>query len=163
MRGKKGGEKMFSLWWFLVLAVVCVAIISGVLLYYSASIDVRGIESEILSSRIYDCFISKGNLNSNVFDKDFDLFKECRISESVINSKYYFRVKIFDSTNSIVKEFRKGVASYEADCEIQIEGKKTEAKNMVQCFKRIDNVVYSGESYKIEILAGSNNLGGRIK
>jgi len=60
-KDKTGGEKLLSIWWLFTIAMVGAGIVFGVSMFYSAEIDVRNVEAEILSNKILDCFFVAGN------------------------------------------------------------------------------------------------------
>ena len=66
----KKGEKLLSIWWFFVIAVVATGITVGVLIYYSASIDMREAEAELLSEKIFDCVVEEGFVVEEIFEED---------------------------------------------------------------------------------------------
>ncbi len=104
IKNKKGGEKIFSIWWMLVLTIFGIGIVSGVLIFYSADTDVRGLEAKILYERISDCLINKGYLNNNLLNSDFDFYKECRLSKEILNSNnFYFKISVFNESGNLLK------------------------------------------------------------
>ena len=59
---KIGGEKLFSFVWLFTIAMVWLGVAYGVGMFYSAEVDVRSVEVEILADRISDCFFEQGML-----------------------------------------------------------------------------------------------------
>ena len=51
MLNNKKAEKYLSIWWFFVLAMIAMGIVAGVLIFYGADVNVKGLEAEILSGR----------------------------------------------------------------------------------------------------------------
>ncbi len=164
MKNKRGGEKLISIWWLIMLAIVGVGITAGVLIHSSANIDVRELEAGILSEKISDCIFENGFLIDEFLEEGFDFFEKCRLSEEIFGegSFYYFNVKVYDESDELINEIRGGDASFEKDCEIQEE---VEARNYPKCFKKEENIFYYEgneiEEGRIEILTASNQLGGK--
>ena len=69
IRNKKGGEKLLSIWWFIVLTLVTAGLVLAVLIFYSAEYDVRLKEADSLHDKIYDCLVDKNDfLNQSFFE-----------------------------------------------------------------------------------------------
>ena len=167
----KKGEKLLSIWWFFVIAVAATGITVGVLVYYSASIDMREAEAELLSEKIFDCVIEDGFLVGDILEEDFDVFENCILKEEVFGegSSFYFHIKIFDESGDLIREAIKGgVSSFEKDCGIQEEdeeGKKVKAKYYPKCVSKEEEIWYYKNGIKkgeLEILAASNQLGRKV-
>ncbi len=164
MKNKKG-QKLISIWWLIMLAIVGVGITAGVLIYSSANVDVREVEAEILNEKISDCIFENGFLIEEFLEEGFDFFEKCKLNEDVFGegSAFYFSVKVYNELGELIKEAREGDASFERDCEIQ---KVVRAKNYPKCVKKDEGIsYYQGseiEEGRIEILAASNQIGGKI-
>lgn len=177
----KKGEKLLSIWWFFVIAVVGAGITAGVLIYYSASVDMRGAEAELLSEKIFDCVVEEGFLIEGLLEESFDVFEECKLKEEVFEdgSFFYFHIRIFDEAGDLIKvfdesgdlvreEIKEGDVSFEDDCEIQEEdeeGKKVRAKYYPKCVRKKKIIWYYSNGIKegeLEILTASNQVGGKI-
>ena len=132
-KGKKAGEKILSIWWFFILALIGVTTVASVVMYYSADVDVKEIEAGILAGKVADCIIQQGYLN-NEFIKagsSFDIFKNCNIDETVIksNNNFYIGISAYDSnscnengecTKKIEKlEFSAGADTIPEDCKLK--------------------------------------------
>ena len=166
---KRGGEKIMSVWWFAVLVVVGTGIVISVLIFYSAEEDVRGIESEILYSKIVDCVANNGFLVDGVLEKEFDLMKTCNLNEKVINEEklFYIKINILDENgNSLREPIVEGNKEFPQECEIQRpdeNGKTVGAKYYAKCFENSINILYGERKIgKLEILTASNNVGRKI-
>jgi len=161
IKNKKGGDKLLSLWWFFILGVIGGFIVLGVVIYYSADTNVNPIEASILSDKLVGCLIQEGNLNSNVFNPDFDLFKECNLDRKMfgIGSFLYFNISIYDSDNKLIRELINGSGTFELDCKV---GMKINAKYFPSCVSENYFANSGNKSYRINILGGSNQLGAKI-
>jgi len=62
---------LLSIWWLFTIAMVGAGIVFGVSMFYSAEIDVRNVEAEILSNKILDCFFEQGILSDNLLENRF--------------------------------------------------------------------------------------------
>ena len=169
LKNKAGGEKLLSIWWFFVLTVVGVGIVIAVLMFYSADVDIRELESEILYERVSDCIVQDGFLVEGIFNKDFDLLKQCNLNEKIFNEDklLYINIQIFDEAGNNLREVEGGIeegnSQFPKQCEFQEEG--VEAKHYAKCFEKDLIVLYNKEGIKqgkIKILTASNNQGRKI-
>lgn len=174
MLNKKGGEKLLSVWWFFVLAIVGVGVSAGVLIYHSADVDIREIEAEILYEKILNCITEQGFLIEEALKEDFnvsDFFEECELNEEIFEEEsiFYFNIQILDESENLIKEIRGGDFSFEKDCKIQEEdeeGKKIEAKYYPRCVREKETILYYEDNEikeaTLEILTASNQVGRKI-
>jgi len=49
LKNNRADSKLISIWWFAVLFLIAGGIVAGTLLFYSRGIDVRALESNVLS------------------------------------------------------------------------------------------------------------------
>jgi hypothetical protein len=160
MRKNKKAEKLLSIWWFFVLAVIAGGIVIGVLIYSSADISVRETEANVLAEKITDCLIDNGYLKENIFDKNFNIFDFCSLNQKVFekSGNFYFNISIFDSEN-LIFNLAKGNPAFEKDCKIQ---EKTETKYFPKCSEKQEIALFKDKNVQINILAGSNQNGRKI-
>jgi len=157
---KKGGEKWLSIWWFFVLGVIGGAIVIGVLIYYSARIEVKSLEAEILTDRVLRCISDGSYLNEDFLSPSFDIFSECSINKDQFGpgSLYYLEISAKDlDGNSKRPEITAGDFSLKSDCEI---AQAVTAEKYAKCVKRDELVFYSKEGklekIRINIISASN-------
>lgn len=161
---KRGAEPLLSIWWFVVLALVGTGIVSAVIIYYSAEIDIKGAETTILNERLFGCLNENGFLAYDFFNESFNIFRYCGISESVIKSggNFYFKVEIKDLSGNSEGVVRGGDASLESDCNVAAS-QKISAKHYPSCKSDYEDVSYlkNGELKrgKLTILSASNQMG----
>jgi hypothetical protein len=168
--GKKGSEKYLSIWWFFVLVIILVGIVTGVLVFYSVDLDLKSYEAKYLSERLVSCFSEKGQ---TYYSGEFDIYQKCGIRKEVFDkgSNFFYRIQILDENGEIIKEFSDGQISYENDCavlgKIQSEnnqqGNEIKAQHYPACMERTALINYnSGNGIKkgsISVVAGSNQAG----
>jgi hypothetical protein len=165
LKNKVGGEKIFSLWWFFVLALTGGVIVAGVFIFYSSPIDARGVESNTLNDKISNCLIRQGYLVDDALDKDFSIFEKCYLNEDVFLGKtsFYFNIIFSNEAGKIREDIAQGDFSFEKDCEIASEVK---ADEFPRCYKNIQPFYYyeNGKMKKgnLQILTASNQKGRRI-
>lgn len=163
IRSKKGGEKLLSLWWFFSLTVIGAGIVFGVLSYYSAELEIKGVEANVMADKLVRCIDNQGFLNNEVLKDNFDALKQCGFSEKMFSSGiFYFNISIYDKNGNSLKEIVKGAGSFQADCQIQEES-KIKAKHYPKCAKKDEKIYYyQGQIQEgtIKILAASNQYGG---
>lgn len=161
LKNKKAGEKLLTIWWFIVLGVIGGGIGIGIMIYFSATVNTNGVESGILGERIINCISENGYLKNNVLSSDFDIFKECSIDRKLFQRGSYLYFNVTISSNSIVLvNFIAGDYSFERDCSI---ASKISASKFAKCDEKIETVYDDkNEIIKIHVLTGSNQQGGRI-
>ena len=76
---KKADERLLSIYLFIIYIIVSIGIVSGVLVFHGAGLDVREIEAEILSEKIIDCLVDNGELVKGVLEEEFNLKEFCNI------------------------------------------------------------------------------------
>jgi len=164
---KRGGEKLLSVWWFAVLAIVGTSVVMAVLMYYSGNVDVRDIESSVLSNRIYDCISDNGLLIPSFFDSNFDIINQCGLSSEVFHtgSNLMLKIAVKDSAGNELKSLVEGNAAFEKDCDIVKSG-AVRAKNFPKCTYASGSVYYFEnnriKTASLNILTASNQFGGKV-
>lgn len=163
-KDKKAGEKLLSAWWFVIIVIVGGGVAVSVIMYYSADIEVREVEAEILYEKIADCIIQQGVLIEDIFKKDFDIFTKCGLSKKVFeNQDFSFKIRVLDDSGKFLREdIIEGDISFEKDCEIK---EKIQAKHYLKCVKRAENILYYSDGIKkgvLEVLTASNQIGRKI-
>lgn len=171
---KKGGEEVLSLWWFLVFALIGVAIISGVIIYYSVIVDVRQIEADILADRIINCIVKDGNIKDFMQKNDFDFFSECGINKET-KDYYYAKIIVYDSASCKIEEQSQKseincqnelksfdvmkAKNFQDYCDLQKESRQNK---LPQCVEKFVYVFDGGEARVLKITAASNQKSGEI-
>ncbi len=162
---KKGGEKIFSVWWFFILAVVGLGIVAGVFIFYSADVDVREIESAALYDKIVDCISEQGFLKDDLLKEDFDIFKECKLNKNILNNgDFYVRIQELNKTeNKIREDIVIGNTAFKIDCEIILSDDKLKAEKFPKCVNRSEDFLYYKDNQiktaTLNILTASNQKG----
>ncbi len=168
---KKGQENILSAWWFFCLAFVAAGIVIGVLIFYSAEMDIRELEADVLANKIADCLANEGYLadleNFNVYD--------CGLEEEIFeNGNFYFNISFVDSqTGKKIQDKEDiigGRISMDKECKIKMD-EEIKAKHFPGCVEKQvfvleetidDNNNVQINKLKIKILAASNNFGESI-
>lgn len=162
MRSKKG-EKLLSIWWFVTLALVGVAIVAGVLMYFSGDIEIKQIEAGILSQKVVNCVVRHGFLVEDIFNENPDILKLCSLNPKVFeNGNFYFKISAFDEGNKEIRAPLKfGDFSLEKDC---FENKIL-SKSYPKCVLSRVEVSYLKDGVKkgrIEVLGVSDSNGEKL-
>ncbi|MEK6850708.1 MAG: hypothetical protein AABX85_03985 [Nanoarchaeota archaeon] len=165
MLNNKKAEKYLSIWWFFVLAMIAMGIVAGVLIFYGADVNVKGLEAEILSGRLYECLESNGFILDKFLLNDFNLFLQCNIAKEVFgpDDEYYLRISISDISGKKMREdIIAGNVPYEKDCLVE---KSLVAKNYPKCVVSNKEILFFDgkevKPVKLEIIIASNQLGKR--
>ncbi|MEK6820660.1 MAG: hypothetical protein AABX71_03030 [Nanoarchaeota archaeon] len=105
MHSKTAGERILSIWMFIIWIIIFLGITSAVLAIYSVRVNVKRVEAGILSDKIIDCISENGYLRED-FSYDFDVFSECRINKDVIEraGNYNILAEVYDFYSCSKKE-----------------------------------------------------------
>src|SRR3989344_8468038 len=136
----KRGEKLLSIWWFLSLVLVGGGIVLGVLLFYSAPVDVRVHEADILSERVLDCLNENGFLIDEYYEngKNFDI-SVCGLSKMILyNNEFFLKISFNDDAEKTL--LITGDPGIEVLCEVQEKG--VVAERNAQCVRKKESVLY---------------------
>ncbi len=152
---KRGGEKIMSVWWFFVLVIVGVGITSGVLLFYSADVNVKQTEADILYDKIAECIFENGFLIDEFLKNDFDIFETCDLNKGIIDGgDFYFKI-----STDIRKDIVKGDKSFEV-----LQDSK--GPHLPRFGGKTENIFYYQNNEikeaEIEILTASNQIGKKF-
>ena len=97
---KRGGDKIISVYWFVVLFIVAGAVVYMAASFYGKPYDVRGIEASIMINNIADCISEGGNIKEGVLDNE-NFLESCNLNFEVEDYKdwkekgqYYVEVEI---------------------------------------------------------------------
>ena len=145
---KKGMEKIMSVYWFVILALVAGAIVFMVYSFYGNPYDVRHIEAEVLSNKIIECLSGDDGLVKidNNFNEDF--LNKCHLDFQTEDEKtqYYVEVKFYDFNSNTPLNF-------------EITGKgDVNLKNYLGDLQNSDAVGFSNKSFYI---MDKENNGGK--
>lgn len=88
MRGKKGDERVLSIYLFIIYIIVAIALVSGVIIFYGTPLDIRELEARALTDRVIYRLVDKGELTGEVFKTDFDLKAYCGLDFKDNTKKY---------------------------------------------------------------------------
>ena len=159
---KKAEYEIFSIWWFVVLAIIALVVAVVVNMYVSAEVDVRGYESGIMYNQIANCFIQNGFLKQEVLDNNFDIYSFCALSnKSIVGSNLFFTLVLKNESGSILKKIQSEGTSYFDDCLVSNMGEK--GASFPKCVYRNESVYYfvNGERkyYTMELMTASNHFG----
>lgn len=150
---KRGIEKFFSIWWFLIIVIISLFVVFAVFIYYSSSVDTREVESKILYEKIINCLSRNGVLVEDIAHEGFDLFDACSLDKNLISNSGLFFLEVALDEKIIVSE---GAASFRADCEIVNSG--VIGRNYPGCTIESEKVFSSdrSESFELNTIVASN-------
>src|SRR3989344_4017276 len=83
----KKGDKILSIYWFAILAIVVVGIVAMVIVFYGKPYDIRKEESGVLTMKIADCLSDGKYLDKKINNEN--IIAECHF---VLNDEYFFEV-----------------------------------------------------------------------
>lgn len=150
---KASDETILSPFFFLMLGIIAIAIITSVVVILSSNSDIRIGEAKILNDRLVYALDNNGYLNQKILDGGFDIFKEADINPQIENSlDFYFNIGIYDENNELKYSFIKGNSDFEIQC--GLNGKK-----LAKCYSRevaLLNPEETSQIFRVKILSGSN-------
>ncbi|MBS3086724.1 hypothetical protein J4422_03415 [Candidatus Pacearchaeota archaeon] len=102
---KTGGDKIISVYWFVILFIVAAAIVYMVFSFYGKPYDIRELEANALTNRVADCVSQTGYLREEVLIEGFNenLLEQCNLNFEVEDAcgwkeqgQYYVEIEILD-------------------------------------------------------------------
>ena len=155
-RGFKG-DKIVSVYWFVILFIVAAAIAYMVISFYGKPYDIRGAEADFLTTRMADCLSEAGYLKESVLLKDFqdNFLEKCRINfqtEDVYGwreqGQYYLETNIFNFVSGqLISSFNAGNSNLKDSC-------KLDGETLPVCFEEtLYSIDKNNNQYKIDILS----------
>ena len=91
---RRGSERMLIVYWFAIIIIVSVAIVSMVNMFYGSNYDVQSIETKILGDVIANCLTQGGLLKDQVLV--MDSLDSCLLDFTSQEEKYFVKVEFFD-------------------------------------------------------------------
>jgi hypothetical protein len=155
---KRGEERIFTIWWFVVIVLVSVAVVLATLGFFSKETNTRQYEANILYERILECLVQNGHLRSD-FNENFNIYQACNFSKGALESGLFYFSIILD--DKLILEG--GDKSKRGSCSIALSD-KVKVKDELGCVNRTEIVLYSvGEDLKrgkIQVLTSSSQDSG---
>lgn len=163
LNNKRGGDKLISVYWFLILIIIAGGVVAMVNVFYGSAYDVREVEAEILSRKVADCLVHGGEMDQRlitggVFRESFrDNFMElCKLTfekkEEFDKDEYYLEVNFYRLSNLKTSDWLivEGNLNWKGDCDFQEE----ENERLVKCSQ---NKFYATDKedrvYMVDILS----------
>lgn len=117
---KKGTEKLVYTFWFFVIVIVTIVIVSMVNFFYSSEYDVQDLEVKILADKVADCLITGGNLTRDIFSQEFNnkFLEKCNINFKDYENSYYTEVEFYEFNSC---DLNSGICNKNLENSIKIE------------------------------------------
>ncbi|MBS3093892.1 hypothetical protein J4456_04915 [Candidatus Pacearchaeota archaeon] len=136
---------------FLCFLVIGVGIAIGMYVFFSYTVDVRGLEAQILGEKLVNGLVDQGHLRDNVLTNNFNIYHEAHISKKIIDqNEHYFSLDIIKN-GEIIKNIDGGNREYKVLC--HLSGEK-----LPRCFSQSIKI----DGYTINILSASNYQGAGV-
>ncbi len=153
----KKGDKLISVYWFVILFIVAGAIVYMTISFYGEPYDIREAEAYILINKVAECLSEAGYLEEGVLSAEFkeNFMEECNLNFEVEDAydwkqqgQYYLEIDFYNfSTNQSTGTIKKGNEVLKTDC-----GKK--GKSLPVCLERSFYVLDREKNqYQIDILS----------
>jgi hypothetical protein len=156
MKNKTGDSRLLTPWLFFVLGLIGVAIVAAVVIFFSASFDIRLNEARTLSDKITNGISDNGHLKDEVLAKNYDILNNSDIGGLVFSDAGSFYLNVTILSGDMVKQsFIKGNSDFEIQCRLNND-------KFAKCFERefiLLDKTNPSVFYKIKILTGSNSKG----
>ena len=154
---KKGGDKIISVYCFVILFLVAAAVSYMVISFYGKPYDVRGLEANILTNRIADCVSENGYIKEETLTREFgnEFLEKCKLNFEAENihdwqsqEQYYAQVEVIGfNSNAKISEFSAGNVNLKNFCE-------TKGKYMPLCLQRsFYSIDKNNTQYQVNILS----------
>lgn len=162
MINKKGEEKYFSIWWFLVLLLVGGSVSYATSAFLSADRDIRFLEAGILYTQVENCLVKDNILDVSVFNGEYSIYNNCSLGKQIINDSLFIGIKLKENDRILNQVF---FGKYYLDeCKIVLSGVK--AEKYPKCILVEEEIFFIENGLKkrgtLEIVVGSNNHGSKI-
>jgi len=150
--GKKGAEKILSIYWFLILVIIAGGIFSMVYVFYGHPYDFRDLEARALTNQIADCISDGGQIKPSINISNINLLEDCNLNFndlSYTEVQYYSRLELYNPDSQKISESSAGNSNLESSCELSSEDYKKLARcNTEQLYSTIN-----GQGITIKILS----------
>jgi len=150
LKNKKAGERVLGFYWMIVFLIITVGIVSAAVLFYGNPLDVRGIESRILSDKIIECIADKGSLNEtavNLLNADgINLQEVCGLNFAdnyYDENQFYAEIIIENGKNIVFNKEHSG--AFKDFCE-------QKSRKLPICHKEILFLLKGNDFQKVSIL-----------
>jgi len=121
IRNKKG-DKIISVYWFVILFLVAAAVVYMTVIFYGTPKDIRNAESEVLANKIAECLSEGGYLKEGILeDSSFkdNLLSKCNINFNVEDfsnwkekTQYYLEIAINKFDSALPKNLGENIFSF---------------------------------------------------
>jgi len=114
IKNKKAGERLLSIYLFIIYIIVIIGLVSGIINFKDSSLDVRNKEAGVLTDKVIDCLVEQGRLREDFFEADFDLIAECDFNFKDNTEKYLGEERYAVRVDSFYFENKKALKNVEA-------------------------------------------------
>lgn len=170
MKNKDGsGNDVMFFWLFFVWVIIGGSIVIGVIIFYSSQMDVRALETNILTKKVASCLVNNAGIINNEYFEEGEarkLLSDCALSRKIIEESNYFYILANITKTEDWKEYEKPtiIKSLEIgnkDLTFQCAVKKgTKTKKFGFCEERSIYAIYEeqgvGKESIIKIFVGVN-------
>ena len=152
---KASDELIISPFFFLMLGLIGIAIITSVVVILSSNSDIRVGEAKTLNDRLVYAIDDNGYLNKEIIKGGFDIISQADINPQMIENSndFYFNIGIYDEKGVLRYNFVKGNGDFEIQC--GLNGKK-----LAKCYFReisLLNPLEPTQLFRIKIFSGVNS------
>lgn len=158
---RKGGERLLSVYWFLIFLIVAIAVVSGVYIFFSKPIDVREAETGILNDKLISCFVDDGKLrnldvtDSNLEDRcglDF-ADRSVRSDGNLVYSELQYYVEVDIGLPGGEKVIKLGNENYKPFC-----GQEKSRMNIPYCYANRLVALNGGELVAVTVISAIKKI-----
>ncbi len=148
---KQADSRWLSPWLLVILGIIGLIIIVGVSICFSKSLDLRELETKILTNKLVDSISENGYLKKDVLEANFNVLEEAKLDKKIMENggNFYFNITIIsEDSKKIVKKILQGTKGLEVQCGLP-------GKALAKCYQRkliLVNEANPLENLKIQIL-----------
>ncbi|PIN93648.1 hypothetical protein COU61_00760 [Candidatus Pacearchaeota archaeon CG10_big_fil_rev_8_21_14_0_10_35_13] len=163
IKNKRGAEEILTVWNVIIWTMIAITIVTGTLVFYSAEINVKMYESEILGEKIIRCLITNNDnglpiIKPEVLNEEYDIIEACNLERKIIVGVGNYVIAMNITEEGTKEEIKRIIVGnevyYEVTCNLNKEG---ESKDKPRCADRSINLYPENKPKQIlRITTGSN-------
>lgn len=157
LKNKRGGDQIFSVYWFVILFLVAAAVVYMAGSFYGKPYDIRELEANALTNRIADCVSVNGYLKEETLTPRFSngFLEKCNLNFEVENvygwrkqGQYFVEVEVLDfNSKTKISGASAGSSNLKDFCE-------PKSKNFPTCLERsFYSIDKKNVQYQVNILS----------
>lgn len=161
IKNKKAGERVLGFYWMIVFVIITIGIVSAAAIFYGNLLDVRQIETRILSDRLIDCISENGKLNTALIGElqgdGSNLESKCGLifsDSSYTENQFYVNITIEGGKSIIFDKDKSGKF---------INFCNDDSKKVPTCHSETVFLLSGNNLQKVEVLVSISKISQNVK